>query len=76
MARRYKGIEKQLRNYINEDIEVQEMCRDYVFNIYLADNDENYFDTIDTITADLVILERLEQYERCCLLNDILKEFA
>ena len=73
---KFRGIDKQLYNYMNEDEDTQAMCREYVFNIYLSKTDDNYYDALDYITADLVALEHLEQYERCYLLNDIIKEFA
>ena len=76
MARRYKSIDRQLSNYINESIETQEQCRDYIFNIYLMKNDDDYSATIEHISADLIALEHIEHYETCALLNDILKDFA
>ena len=69
-------LEKQLLNYINEDAEVKEKCRNYIFNIYLLKNDDDYEATIEHITADLVTLEHIEQYETCAMLNDILNDFA
>ena len=73
---KFRGIDKQLYNYMNEDEDIQAMCREYVFNIYLANCNENYYDALDNITADIVAMEHLEEYERCYFLNDILKEFA
>ncbi len=74
--RNTRVLEKQLLNYINEDIEVKETCRNYIFNIYLLKNDDDYDATIEHITTDLITLENIEQYETCSLLNDILNEFA
>ncbi len=74
--RNTRVLEKQLLNYINEDIEVKETCRNYIFNIYLLKNDDDYEATIEHITADLITLENIEQYETCAMLNDILKDFA
>ena len=72
---RSKGIERQLRNYLKENYVVQEHCREFVFNAYLIKNDHNIEDALDNIRGDIMILEENERYERCALLNDILKDF-
>ena len=73
--RRKTGIEKQLTNYLKEEEIVKEMCRDFVFNRYLERADYSYEDALDTITGDMYILERLERFERCQILKDILIDF-
>ena len=69
-------LEHQLLNYIHQDEEVKRNCRNYIFNIYLLKSNDDYDDAIEQITADLIKMERMEEYETCSMLNDILYDFA
>ena len=72
---RKAAFEKKLRNYLKENAEVKEICREFVFNTYLDKSDWDFEYALDQIRGDMYILERLEQYERCQILKDILTDF-
>ncbi len=62
-------------DYPNASIEDQEIAKERVFEYYYDRNNMNLADAILEIREDLFLLEDIEQYERCALLNDILKTF-
>ena len=74
--KRKTGIERQIANYINQEEEVKEMCRDYVFNTYLSRSSGDYKEALDHILGDMYLLESMEEYESCLILKEILKDFG
>ena len=72
---RRKNSPRLFDNYINESIEIKEGCQEMVFYYYWDRNNSDMVATMQDIRRDISKLLKLEQYERCQLLKDIIDRF-
>ena len=62
-------------NYIYENQDVRDLCQEVVYKWYLDKHHGDKADLWFDIKGELELMEELEEYERCALLNDIIKRF-
>ena len=72
---RKKNTSRLFDNYINETIEVKEECQEMMFYYYWERNGEDMVITMENIRRDISKLLKLEHYERCQMLKDIIDRF-
>jgi len=72
---RKKNTSRLFDNYINETIEVKEELQEMVFYYYWERNAEDMVITMEDIRRDISKLLKLEHYERCQMLKDIIDRF-
>lgn len=75
MTRRKQLTQTLFDNYPNESQDNKERCQNMVFDYYYERNDSELELALEEIRADLIRLEKHEQYERCLMLKDIIDRF-